>query len=223
MGTVQSQSLQKKIDDEEATYNDIIQGNFVDSYHNLTYKHTMALKWFSENCPHVKYLFKIDDDVFVNIPGTYGYLRSNEKDTKFLMGPYRAPEEVHREGKWNVKREEFIDNNFPEFVVGSTVIYSNDYTRDAYKQTRTTRFFWVDDVFITGLIRMQLNVRIEPIYPFMLGGEELKTILNGTTNKIPKPSFLCSDQSLKPQDIRRLWECTKTYRQDHQYDAVAFN
>ena len=51
MGMVQSESLQKRINEEDARFNDIIQGNFVDSYHNLTYKHTMALKWFSENCP----------------------------------------------------------------------------------------------------------------------------------------------------------------------------
>lgn len=53
MVSVQSHSLQKKIDAEEAQY-DILQGNFLDSYHNLTYKHTMAMEWFSENCPEVK-------------------------------------------------------------------------------------------------------------------------------------------------------------------------
>lgn len=38
IGYVASPSIQKRINQEEAKHHDIIQGNFVDSYHNLTYK-----------------------------------------------------------------------------------------------------------------------------------------------------------------------------------------
>lgn len=49
IGTPQTtKSLQRKIEEEEAQSHDILQGNFIDSYHNLIFKHT--LKWFSENC-----------------------------------------------------------------------------------------------------------------------------------------------------------------------------
>lgn len=35
---------------ESSIYNDIVQGNFLDCYRNMTYKHVMALKWISYQC-----------------------------------------------------------------------------------------------------------------------------------------------------------------------------
>lgn len=40
--------------------------NHIDHFRNLTYKDTMTLKWFIENCAHLDYLVKFDDDVFAN-------------------------------------------------------------------------------------------------------------------------------------------------------------
>lgn len=212
MGTVQSKSLQKRIDEEESHHHDIIQGNFFDSYHNLTYKHTMALKWFTENCPNVKYMLKIDDDVFANYPAVHDYLVNNQKKTKLLVGPYRQSDIVHRDGKWKTSREDYIDEYFPEYVEGTAIIYSSDFVKDAYGKTFTTPFFWIDDVLITGLIRMQLNVKIEPIESMLLAGDELSAVLNGTSTGDINSKFLFSSQSLKAQDIRKLWEYTEPIR-----------
>ncbi|XP_055296051.1 beta-1,3-galactosyltransferase 5-like isoform X2 [Sitodiplosis mosellana] len=214
MGMVQSSSLQKRINDEDAQFNDIIQGNFIDSYHNLTYKHTMALKWFTDNCPDVKYLLKLDDDVFVNVPALHEFLLNNKKDRKFLLGPYRGNTIVQRNGKWKVTPEEFVDDQYPEYVEGSSVIYSNDFVHEAFKKTFTTRYFWIDDVYVTGIIRMQLNVRIEPIDRYLLSGSLLESVLNGVTTEPEEQSFLLSAQQLKAQDIRKLWK--SFHRKAHQ-------
>lgn len=39
------------IEKENKNYADVIQGNFVDSYRNMTYKHAMAFKWIIYHCP----------------------------------------------------------------------------------------------------------------------------------------------------------------------------
>ena len=57
----------KHIRHEASRYGDVIQGDFKDSYHNLTLKGVMGLRWVSEFCPGVKVVMKVDDDVFVNI------------------------------------------------------------------------------------------------------------------------------------------------------------
>lgn len=46
IGTVSNSKLEQEITQEASTFNDIIQGNFIDTYRNMTYKHTAVLKWF---------------------------------------------------------------------------------------------------------------------------------------------------------------------------------
>lgn len=216
MGSVASQSLQHKINNENDQYQDIIQGNFHDSYHNLTYKHTMALKWFTENCPHVKYLLKLDDDVFVNVPATYEYLLNNRIEENFILGIYFPPFVTCRDGKWKTSFDDIREKFIPEYASGQSIIYSNDFVRKAYKKTFTTRFLWIDDLLISGYIRMQLNVRIEPIYPFRLSDVALKMILNGLNTTLPDPMFMVSEHDMKYDDVIKLWNFTASYRLQHQ-------
>ncbi len=39
-----------------------------DTYHNLTLKTVMGLKWASIFCPQAKFVLKTDDDIYVNLP-----------------------------------------------------------------------------------------------------------------------------------------------------------
>lgn len=152
MGKPESPSLQKRIFAENAKHNDIIQGNFADTYHNLTYKHTMLLKWFDSYCPKVKHLIKSDDDVYVNVPNVFRYLDDNKSLRYSIMGYYRKPETVQRFGKWKISYEQNYDDHIPEYVIGSTIIYSNQFARDAFRRSFTTRFYWVCNPFDFGLI-----------------------------------------------------------------------
>lgn len=59
----------KAIQNEASRFGDIVQGNFIEAYRNLTYKHVMGLKWISENCSSAKYVIKMDDDIVINLIG----------------------------------------------------------------------------------------------------------------------------------------------------------
>jgi hypothetical protein len=74
-------NTQKLIELENSKFGDILQGNFIDAYRNLTYKHTMVFKWFLESCASAEYLLKTDDDVFINTPFLIHYLE-NRKTSK---------------------------------------------------------------------------------------------------------------------------------------------
>jgi len=69
-----SERWQQFLGRENHQHGDLIQGNFEDAYRNMTYKHVMALKWFSEKCAHAQLLVKVDDDVFMNTPQLVKYL-----------------------------------------------------------------------------------------------------------------------------------------------------
>ncbi|XP_058789678.1 UDP-GalNAc:beta-1,3-N-acetylgalactosaminyltransferase 1-like isoform X2 [Phymastichus coffea] len=63
------------INQENLYYKDLIQGNFIDSYRNMTYKHAMAFKWVIYHCPGVKYVLKLDDDAYVNMNALLKYAK----------------------------------------------------------------------------------------------------------------------------------------------------
>lgn len=81
VGLTGDRLIQQQVDDESAQYEDIVQGNFLDSYRNLTYKHLMGYKWVLKFCPTAKFVMKVDDDAFVDIYRVVYVLNelSNEK------------------------------------------------------------------------------------------------------------------------------------------------
>ena len=53
LGSSQDTKLQEDIEQENSDYHDIIQGDFFDSYRNLSYKNIMGNFWVSEFCSQV--------------------------------------------------------------------------------------------------------------------------------------------------------------------------
>lgn len=52
---------------EDNIHNDIIQFDFIDTYHNLTIKTLAAINWAELNCPSAKFVIKADQDVYYNL------------------------------------------------------------------------------------------------------------------------------------------------------------
>ncbi|CAG5122493.1 unnamed protein product [Candidula unifasciata] len=67
LGKPADQMTQYQIESEFAAYSDIIQGNFSDTFKNLTYKAVTLLVWVNAHCPNARYIVKADDDMFVDI------------------------------------------------------------------------------------------------------------------------------------------------------------
>ena len=81
LGKGSNEDLQKNITKESKKYGDIIQGDFIDVYHNISYKAVMANLWVSEFCEQAEFVVKTDDDQFVDLYEVYtltrGYLNSS--------------------------------------------------------------------------------------------------------------------------------------------------
>uniref|UniRef100_A0A2C9JQQ7 Hexosyltransferase n=1 Tax=Biomphalaria glabrata TaxID=6526 RepID=A0A2C9JQQ7_BIOGL len=67
LGKTQNKTLERVLWFEHVTYNDTVMGDFLDSYYNLSIKGVMGYRWVSQYCSNSKYVFKIDDDVIVNM------------------------------------------------------------------------------------------------------------------------------------------------------------
>ncbi|KAL3857930.1 hypothetical protein ACJMK2_012555 [Sinanodonta woodiana] len=155
VGLPQESSVQKRLQIENDQHGDIVQGNFIDDYHNLTHKGVMGFKWISENCKNVKYVIKIDDDVFVNI----FYLIETvlpvvEKHPRHIFCYTRVNNTVARNGRHAVDKHYFSGmRRLPfSFCAGPFVLVPNELVVKLYAASLTTPFLWLDDVYLFGIL-----------------------------------------------------------------------
>ena len=74
------------VEEESQRYGDIIVEDFMDTYNNLRLKTIFILKWVHLNCPKLKFIMKVDDDVFVNVPNLQNTLVHSRYSTNLIMG-----------------------------------------------------------------------------------------------------------------------------------------
>lgn len=221
IGAVNSTNLQEKIILENNEHKDIVQGNFQDSYRNMTYKHMMAFKWFVYNCPNAKYLLKTDDDIFVNSPLIYRYLESppmkyeqfHQNRLLFCSEIKRAKVKRTFRSKWRVSYDEFLDSYFPSHCPGFSILYSADIVFQLYLQAQNLPYFWIDDVHITGNVASKLNIPIASTGNFFLSDKQQQDMLSGLLNPNERPFFFARP-NLSEADIRNLWKVVQKFRNE---------
>ncbi|ELU14153.1 hypothetical protein CAPTEDRAFT_75191, partial [Capitella teleta] len=148
-------SMQDALQFESTTYGDILEEDFEDTYHNLTFKGIGALKFISHYCNNVKYVLKTDDDVFVNMYTLQNHLMQLEgagynKNLILCLVWWNMP--VLREGKWAVPKEMYPGDLYPPYCSGMAYLFSTDVAPKLYDASFFVKFFWVDDVYISGIL-----------------------------------------------------------------------
>jgi hypothetical protein len=116
-------SVNTEIIEENEKHGDIIQGEFVDSYRNLSFKSIMHWRWSKYNCMNARYFAKMDDDVFLNIPLLLEYLHN-----KTLFDPPRpsfsghvmssSPAIREKDCRYYVSEKEWPEPVFKPYVNG---------------------------------------------------------------------------------------------------------
>lgn len=156
MGRSKNKSLQSAIEKEDELYKDIIQGDFLDVYRNLTHKAVFWLRWVTEYCPNVDHLIKVDDDIFVNTFRVFEVINQTRDTDRKIFCKLRPAftNRLPRSGKWKLEEEDFKNfTHYPfPFSNGFFVIFSGKLIPELYKAAGFTPFFWLDDVFLTGIL-----------------------------------------------------------------------
>eukprot|EP00061_Rhincodon_typus_P016816 g45224.t1 len=143
---------------EDRLYGDLLQWEFKDTLFNLTLKDYLFLKWATVHCPHVRYIFKGDDDVFVNTPVMVAYLKSlSNKSSQLYVGQtiVNATPLRDKKSKYSVPKS-FYDGAYPAYAGGGGFLYSGNLVRSLYIISHYIPFFPIDDVF-TGMCFMALE------------------------------------------------------------------
>ncbi|XP_050404508.1 beta-1,3-galactosyltransferase 5 isoform X2 [Patella vulgata] len=160
LGKVTNPKTQDDINREFNKHGDVVQGDFIDSYHNLTIKGVMGLHWVSRYCPHVKYVVKLDDDVIFDMWKFLNVFNANNLyASKTLYCDVSFHGIIRRVGKWAVPDhilKGLANYPFPH-CYGFVVIISGDVISDLYRATFRVPFFWVDDVYLFGMLPYEIQ------------------------------------------------------------------
>ncbi|KAH8285988.1 hypothetical protein KR054_000486 [Drosophila jambulina] len=216
LGAVSSEhvpSWQNYIEWEIKYFGDIIQGNFLDAYRNMTYKHVMALKWFTENCAHAQLLVKVDDDVFVNTPQLVKYMEDPtlpehkllaQPDLLLCRGVKESRVKRSYRSKWRVTYKEYPHRFYPHYCPGMAIVYASDVVHRLYNAAQKAKYFWVDDVLVTGILAEETGIKITPLKHY-LGSKAVWQLLEGATD-LDDPPFLFTNDAVKPEEVFGIWQ-----------------
>ncbi|KAH8351467.1 hypothetical protein KR059_003086 [Drosophila kikkawai] len=219
LGAVQNDSLQTSLIEEQTLFGDLLQGNFMDTYVNITYKHVMVLKWFNSHCNHAKLLMKIDDDIFVNTrllldnlmeqveaPKTILSYTLRRKENVLLCSKNPNPRVIRSyKSKWRVSFKEYPDSHYPDFCPGFTVIYSPDVAKRLYEEVQQSPYFRLDDVYITGIMSKRANITITDLKPYILYPGKTKIKLMSGEVPVSAMELLVSWHQIEAKEMRTLW------------------
>ncbi|XP_051533545.1 N-acetyllactosaminide beta-1,3-N-acetylglucosaminyltransferase 2-like [Myxocyprinus asiaticus] len=155
---------------ESNTHKDILQWDFRDTFFNLTLKDLLFWEWFSKHCPHVHFIFKGDDDVFVRTRALLDYLNQHRATVQkmyenktngqdhFLIGDVIANAWPNRQpGTKYYIPESFYKGTYPAYAGGGGVVYTGALAMHLLEVSHWVSLFPIDDVYL-GMCLHRLGV-----------------------------------------------------------------
>ncbi|CAK9302760.1 unnamed protein product [Gordionus sp. m RMFG-2023] len=235
--------IQLEIERENSIYGDIIQGNFIDAYRNLTYKNLMGKRWAAERCPQALYILKADDDMFVDMfqlvafledefPGPSSDSQIVSSSPSQLVSPppdllmcYLFPsspavsDETHANAKWLVSSSEYASDTYPPYCSGRAYITTPRLALRLWASSLGDRYFWIDDVYVTGILPARLKVthmEVNDLYNLYDPVRTLEWAANGAPEPL-KQIFAYAEHG--HFTFPRLWNKTMSQHRNYNMDG----
>ncbi|XP_076585122.1 N-acetyllactosaminide beta-1,3-N-acetylglucosaminyltransferase 2a [Chaetodon auriga] len=153
-------NLQGLLRYEAELHKDLLQWDYRDTFFNLTLKEVLFLEWFSQNCPHAQYVFKGDDDVFVNTLEIIKVLEglSENKVKDLFIGDVISRAGPHRDRrlKYFIPQSVF-EGSYPPYAGGGGYLYSGAVVLRLHDISRQVVSYPIDDVY-TGMCLKKLGL-----------------------------------------------------------------
>lgn len=141
---------------ESRQHRDLIQSDFLDSYHNLTIKTMMALEWASSRCPRASYVMKADSDVFVHLENLLQLLLDPGTATRdYVTGLVWRHSKVFRNpfNKFYMPRQVVPEPEYPPYPLGMSYIMSMDLPAKLLGASPHVKAVFIEDVYLGMCLR----------------------------------------------------------------------
>ena len=230
LGISENFQKMKTIQAEASQHNDIVQGDFVDTYRNLTLKGVMGLRWVHENCPNVKVIMNMDDDSFVNIFSVVHRwipsfaMRYHSIKCKVYFSYNKAIKRSNSHDKWVVDDKLFP--GLPRYPMdhcnGLFVLMTGDLVTPMLAAARVNPVFWIDDVYLFGLLTKTVGDVTHEIWGTMNDRVETTQSKQGFIKSIKESGILgtkgvvVNNNELTDADFIYLWEFLLEHLTDSQ-------
>lgn len=211
IGETLDEDLRQKVLNESNTHLDMIQGSFIDGYRNMTYKHVMGLKWVLYYCPNARYILKADDDIVVSPKGLLNFLIESlspwgVKDMILCHVQHDARVQRSFRSKWRVSPAEYSSTFYPDYCAGWAIIYSPDVILRLYLEAQKSKYFWIDDAFITGILAERLNIDRTRFRTMELTYGQIKLLKNAMRSKYPVGQYMFGPPNLQLDEMKELYQ-----------------
>lgn len=194
--------LSEMVRHETMLHGDILQWDFRDTFFNLTVKEVLFLEWLHTSCPDVRYIFKGDDDVFVNTYRIVSYLASlsQSKSRDLFVGDVITGAGPHRNKKLKYYIPESVfQGSYPPYAGGGGYLYSREVAHRLYNASQLVMLYPIDDVY-TGMCLQKIGLVPEKHKEFRTFNIEEKYRGNACVYQ-----SLMLVHSRTPQEVIQIW------------------
>ena len=124
----------------------------------------------------------MDDDIQLDVQKFVHEVRKKEEGDVHSVADYNYVHCIHsiqnnahvmRRGKWAIDRELYGAEFYPQVCTGAGYLIPNRAAAKIFNMAKVTKSFPIDDVFITGILRVKSGIEILPPGVFRSGNETI--------------------------------------------------
>uniref|UniRef100_A0A7M5TZN8 Hexosyltransferase n=1 Tax=Clytia hemisphaerica TaxID=252671 RepID=A0A7M5TZN8_9CNID len=150
---VEDENLSSSLKEESRLSKDIVFGNMMENYRNLTMKTKLGLKWAFYECK-TSYVLKTDDDVFVNPVVLVEWLKKAPRKNLYTgWCNSNSPVDRKPNSKWYISHEVYQSTTFPPYCLGGGYLISSDVLASVIKLSYGRLLFPMEDLYVGLMIR----------------------------------------------------------------------
>ncbi|KAI1702239.1 adenylate and guanylate cyclase catalytic domain-containing protein [Ditylenchus destructor] len=165
LGLTENTSIDAQLFNESIIHDDLILSTLKDGYDVIYHKVAAGFHWHQAFCP-TKYWMKLDDDMTIDLV-RFLYWINHEFDQRHQEHPASVFGElwtdpnirkVHRSGKWNVTKEQWENDLWPDYMPGACYVMSNEAVKRTIDTMPKAHTMHVEDALYTGIIADIANI-----------------------------------------------------------------
>ncbi|XP_042334651.1 beta-1,3-galactosyltransferase 9 [Sceloporus undulatus] len=151
LGKPSEESTQWEILKEMEKHQDLIQGIFPEPPENQTLKTLVAMEWTITFCSQARFILKIDEEMFINLPTLVEYLlnlRARPEDIYLGRLVHQDMPNRNVQSRGFVPLQIYPEKYFPDYCSATAFVISRDVARKIYVTSRDVPLSLPPGVFV---------------------------------------------------------------------------